>query len=161
MYTDAREDENKDKKDEKAQGEVIHSVPIFLLSFLLSWIGVFKILSLNLFPVDTMDKWDQAKLESVVQSKADQQNKPTEIVCKHFIQAIEEERYGWFWDCPNGGLECKYRHALPPGFVLKKRETEEERKKRMQHEKDNEITLEDFLETEVGKWTSQLWSNDF
>ena len=23
-----------------------------------------------------------------------------------------------FWQCPNG-KECKYRHALPPGFVLK------------------------------------------
>lgn len=28
---------------------------------------------------------------------------------------------GWlhrFWQCPNG-KECKYRHALPPGYVLK------------------------------------------
>ena len=23
-----------------------------------------------------------------------------------------------FWQCPNG-RECKYRHALPPGYVLK------------------------------------------
>jgi len=23
-----------------------------------------------------------------------------------------------FWQCPNG-KECKYRHALPPGYVLK------------------------------------------
>ena len=23
-----------------------------------------------------------------------------------------------FWQCPNG-KECKYKHALPPGYVLK------------------------------------------
>lgn len=34
-------------------------------------------------------------------------------------QAIEKKQYGWFWICPNGGAECKYRHALPPGYVLK------------------------------------------
>ena len=28
-------------------------------------------------------------------------------------------RYGWFWECPNGGDKCQYRHALPPGYVLK------------------------------------------
>ena len=43
------------------------------------------------------------------------------------------------------------RHALPPGFILKKRETEEERKAREQYEKDNAITIEDFLETEVSR----------
>ncbi len=26
--------------------------------------------------------------------------------------------YYRFWKCPNGA-ECKYRHALPPGYVLK------------------------------------------
>ncbi len=33
-----------------------------------------------------------------------------------------ERRWGTracrFWQCPNG-KECKYRHALPPGYVLK------------------------------------------
>ena len=28
-------------------------------------------------------------------------------------------RYGWFWECPNGGDKCQYRHALPAGYVLK------------------------------------------
>jgi len=39
----------------------------------------------------------------------------------HFLKAIENKKYGWFWECPdmqNGG-ECKYRHALPPGYVFK------------------------------------------
>ena len=49
---------------------------------------------------------------------------------------------------PNG-TKCKYRHALPPGFVLKKKETEEERREREENEKENQITIEDFLETEV------------
>jgi hypothetical protein len=42
------------------------------------------------------------------------------------------------------GRDCKYRHALPPGFVLKseKKAAEEAAKKEV-------ISLEDFLETEV------------
>ena len=42
-----------------------------------------------------------------------------------------------------------YRHALPPGYVLKKKETEAERREREENEKENAITIEDFLETEV------------
>ena len=56
----------------------------------------------------------------------------------------------WFWACVNGD-SCKYRHALPPGYVLKKKETEEERREREEMEKENQITIEDFLETEVKK----------
>ncbi|KAL0347235.1 UNVERIFIED_CONTAM: Zinc finger CCCH domain-containing protein 11 [Sesamum calycinum] len=40
-------------------------------------------------------------------------------VCKYFLEAVEKKQYGWFWICPNGGKECHYRHALPPGYVLK------------------------------------------
>nr|KAJ3418383.1 hypothetical protein HK105_008384 [Polyrhizophydium stewartii] len=77
---------------------------------------------------DNMESWDQAKLEEAVRKKHSvNENKPTEIVCKYFIEAIESRKYGWFWECPNGA-KCKYRHALPPGFVLKKKETEEERR---------------------------------
>jgi hypothetical protein len=99
---------------------------------------------------DTMDKWDQDKLESVVAKRhnANNLNKPTEIVCKYFLEAIETQKYGWFWQCINGD-NCKYRHALPPGYVLKKKETEEERREREEREKENQITIEEFLETEV------------
>ena len=54
----------------------------------------------------------------------------TKIVCKYFLDAIEKECYGWFWQCPNGPEErrarevtcsCKYRHALPEGYVYKSR----------------------------------------
>ena len=41
-------------------------------------------------------------------------------ICKYFLDALESNKYGWFWACPNGGTECKYKHALPPGFTLKK-----------------------------------------
>merc|ERR1712100_760107 len=51
---------------------------------------------------DNMDDWDQDKLEDVVNRK-----------------------HGWFWECPNG-VNCKYRHALPPGYVLKRDRVKEE-----------------------------------
>lgn len=92
---------------------------------------------------DTMDSWDQSKLEQVVVNKHGPGIKTTtDIVCKYFLEAIENKKYGWFWECPNGGDLCKYRHALPPGFVLKSQ---------MAKKSDDvveQITLEEFLETE-------------
>lgn len=69
---------------------------------------------------DTMDTWDQDKLEKVLAHKERGRVPPNEtsIVCKHFITAVEQLKYGWLWKCPNGVL-CKYKHALPPGFKLK------------------------------------------
>jgi hypothetical protein len=49
-----------------------------------------------------MDKWDEEKLRNVVTSKAGNPRTTTDIVCKYFIEAIETERFGWFWECPNG-----------------------------------------------------------
>ena len=89
-----------------------------------------------------MDTWDQKKLEEVVQSKSGKQP-PTDIVCKHFLEAIETSKYGWFWECPNGD-NCQYRHALPPGFVLKS-----QKKAADEAAKANVISLEEFLEVEV------------
>ena len=68
-----------------------------------------------------MDTWDQDKLAEVVKSKhgAENPNNRTEIVCKFFLNAIEKGVYGWFWTCPNGGKNCKYRHCLPVGYVFK------------------------------------------
>lgn len=62
-------------------------------------------------------------------------------VCKYFLEAIENNKYGWFWVCPGGGDNCMYRHALPPGFVLKKDKKKEE--------KEEEISLEELIENEV------------
>lgn len=52
---------------------------------------------------------------------------------------MERSKYGWFWQCP-AGESCIYRHALPPGFELKKDKKKDDRK--------NDITLEDLIERE-------------
>lgn len=64
---------------------------------------------------ETSADWDEDKLRSVVLSKKGNQRTTTDKVCKFFIQAIEDGKYGWFWICPNGGDKCMYKHALPPG----------------------------------------------
>jgi hypothetical protein len=33
----------------------------------------------------------------------------TIITCKFFLDAVEDELYGWRWECPNGS-KCRYRH---------------------------------------------------
>uniref|UniRef100_A0A3Q1GE34 Zinc finger CCCH domain-containing protein 15 n=1 Tax=Acanthochromis polyacanthus TaxID=80966 RepID=A0A3Q1GE34_9TELE len=93
---------------------------------------------------DTMENWDEKKLEEVVNKKhgeAEKKKAKTQIVCKYFLEAIENNKYGWFWVCPAGGDTCMYRHALPPGFVLKKDKKKEE--------KEEEISLEELIENEV------------
>ncbi|XP_072754738.1 zinc finger CCCH domain-containing protein 15 homolog [Anoplolepis gracilipes] len=89
---------------------------------------------------DTMDKWDEDKLKEVVEKKHGGGNRPTtDIICKYFLEAVEKAKYGWFWECPSG-QKCIYRHALPPGFVLKKDKKKEDKK--------DEISLEDLIERE-------------
>lgn len=97
-------------------------------------------------PSSTMEDWDQKQLENVVHNRHGPGIKTTtEIVCKYFMDAIEQRKYGWFWQCPNGGDSCKYRHALPPGFVLSSK---------VSHSTDDipeedKISLEEFLDQEV------------
>lgn len=67
---------------------------------------------------ETSADWDEDKLRTVVLSKKGNQQTTTDKVCKFFIEAIEDGKYGWFWICPNGGDKCKYKHALPPGYVF-------------------------------------------
>jgi len=98
---------------------------------------------------DTMDQWDEAKLQEVVEKKhgASDRSKPkTDIICKFFLDAVEKSKYGWFWECPNGG-DCHYRHALPSGFVLKRDKLKE---------KKDEISLEDLIERERNALGSNL-----
>ncbi|KAF8566684.1 hypothetical protein P879_08749 [Paragonimus westermani] len=90
-----------------------------------------------------MDDWDIEKLEEVVSKKHDDTNKglpPSTIICKYFLEAVESLKYGWFWECPNG-KSCHYRHALPPGFVLKRDQ------KKMEEQKES-ISLDDLIEKE-------------
>jgi len=77
---------------------------------------------------DKMEDWDEAKLNEVIAKKHGQEkSNKTDIICKHFLDALENNKYGWFWTCPVGGNDCQYRHALPPGFVLKKDKKREEK----------------------------------
>ncbi|XP_067626575.1 zinc finger CCCH domain-containing protein 15 homolog [Eurosta solidaginis] len=92
-------------------------------------------------PDDNMANWDDAKLKEVVDKKhsAEKKRPTTDIICKYFLEAVEKSKYGWFWECPNGG-KCIYRHALPPGYVLKKD------KKNL--DKPSELSLVDLIERE-------------
>jgi len=99
---------------------------------------------------DTMENWDEEKLKEVVEKKhgeAERKMPPTDIICKFFLEAVEKSKYGWFWQCPNGS-SCIYRHALPPGFVLKKDKKKEDKKE--------EISLEDLIERERAALGSNL-----
>ncbi|KAL3275468.1 hypothetical protein HHI36_020228 [Cryptolaemus montrouzieri] len=91
---------------------------------------------------ETMENWDEEKLKEVIEKKHGKSTgkmPTTEIICKHFLEAVEKSKYGWFWSCP-AGENCIYRHALPPGFVLKKDKKKDDKK--------NEITLEELIEKE-------------
>ncbi|KAJ4845900.1 hypothetical protein Tsubulata_026867 [Turnera subulata] len=99
---------------------------------------------------ETMEDWDQETLEKVVESKKNEynQNKPTDIVCKYFLEAVEKKQYGWFWVCPNGGKDCHYRHALPPGYVLKSQ------MKALLEEEADKIPIEEEIEDQRSKLKS-------
>lgn len=98
-----------------------------------------------------MENWDEDTLRDAVEKKHGAANKskpPTDIICKYFIEALEQNKYGWFWECPNGGDKCHYRHALPPGFVLKKDKKKAENKPM--------IAMEELVEVERSKLSHDL-----
>ncbi|XP_076313079.1 zinc finger CCCH domain-containing protein 15-like isoform X2 [Tachypleus tridentatus] len=111
-----------------------------------------KSIYVDLRDEDSMENWDEAKLKEVVEKKhgeADKKKPPTNIICKYFLEALENNKYGWFWDCPNGGDKCHYRHALPPGFVLNK-------DKKNNQEKKDDISIEELVEKERASLGSNL-----
>lgn len=98
-----------------------------------------------------MENWDDETLRDAVEKKHGASNKtkpPTDIICKHFIEALEQSKYGWFWECPSGGAKCHYRHALPPGFVLKKDKKKSDNKPT--------IAMEELVEVERSKLPHDL-----
>jgi hypothetical protein len=98
-----------------------------------------------------MEDWDEQTLRDAVEKKHGATNKtkpPTDIICKFFIEALEQNKYGWFWECPNGGNKCHYRHALPPGFVLKKDKKKADTKP--------VIAMEELVEVERAKLPHDL-----
>lgn len=86
---------------------------------------------------------DPEELAKAIEKKARQQACETHIICKHFLLAIEKKQYGWFWECPDsaGDNNCKYRHALPEGYVFKS-----DKKKGDANEEEDQATLEQRLE---------------
>jgi hypothetical protein len=68
------------------------------------------------------------------------------IVCKFFLEAVDSGKFGWFWNCPNGGDKCHYSHTLSPGYVPKC-----QRAKKEDGEEMDTISLEEFLEVERNK----------
>lgn len=92
---------------------------------------------------ETMANWDQEQLAEVVEKRHGEENSKknaTQIVCKYFLEAVENNTYGWFWSCQNGSA-CQYRHALPPGFMLK-------RERKLLDDQKETISLEDLIESE-------------
>jgi len=94
---------------------------------------------------DTIDKWDQEKLEEVVAVQEKKRPNETKIVCKYFLDAVETLKYGWRWSCPNGE-SCIYKHALPEGFVFKKAAD-----KKADEDADKGPTIEEDIELERKK----------
>ncbi|KAF1768214.1 hypothetical protein GCK72_000026 [Caenorhabditis remanei] len=97
---------------------------------------------------ETNENWDQDKLAEVV-SKKNKGGHVIDIVCKYFLEAVENNKYGWFWECPNGGDKCQYRHCLPEGYVLKKD------RKAMEAQKEDEISIEELVEKERAALSSK------
>lgn len=96
-------------------------------------------------PEEDLAITDPEELKRAIEKKAKQQACETHIICKHFLNAIERKTYGWFWECPDAGPSgdgCKYRHALPPGYVFKK----DMKKKAEEDDEDDGVTQEERLE---------------
>lgn len=90
---------------------------------------------------------DQKKLEEAVKFNQNKYVNPnaTNLPCHHFLNAIADTKYGWFWMCPNG-LDCKYKHALPVGFVLQKKDDGRGEKKEFNVETDIDQAINDLTE---------------
>uniref|UniRef100_A0A0N4ZPJ8 Zinc finger CCCH domain-containing protein 15 homolog n=1 Tax=Parastrongyloides trichosuri TaxID=131310 RepID=A0A0N4ZPJ8_PARTI len=95
---------------------------------------------------ETNENWDDNKLKEVAEKKHGDKDRrrpnQTDIICKYFLDAVENNKYGWFWECQNGE-SCIYRHALPEGYILKK-----DKKRLEELNKREEISLEELIEKE-------------
>lgn len=78
----------------------------------------------------------------------DKMPQDTIITCKHFLDAVEAELYGWRWVCPNKGEDCEYRHMLPEGYVLTSKAERDKAKKEAEEAAQNTQTLEEKIEEE-------------
>ncbi|KAI4173481.1 MAG: hypothetical protein LQ346_008416, partial [Caloplaca aetnensis] len=85
---------------------------------------------------DDMAEWDEEKLRQVVLSKHGNPKTTTDKVCKYFIEAVENGKYG-----------C---------FILKTKDQRAAEKALMDKSPLKTLTLEDFLESERHKLTGAL-----
>lgn len=72
----------------------------------------------------------------------------TIITCRHFLDAVEDDKYGWRWECPNGGKKCQYRHMLPQGYIITSKKEREKMKKEAEEASKCTKTLEEQIEEE-------------
>ena len=91
----------------------------------------------------------------------------TIITCKNFIDAVEHDKYGFNWICPNKGDDCQYMHRLPQGYVLQKdmgpaipeddgdgltlEERIEEQRAALKYDECTRVTLETFKKWKADK----------
>jgi hypothetical protein len=64
------------------------------------------------------------------------------------MEAVETDKYGFFWECPNKGVECTYRHSLPAGMVIIKSIP-------LEKPDDDDMTLEEKIDKERGELKSE------
>ena len=65
-----------------------------------------------------MEEWDQDKLESVVKQKHGiEKNRPTDIICKFFLDAVERKQYGW-WAWQSSPYPICPSFCVPRDFAL-------------------------------------------
>jgi len=106
---------------------------------------------------ETNENWLEADLQDVISKKhGTETTNQTRIICKHFLDAVESYKYGWFWKCVNGE-SCKYRHALPVGYVLKRDRKKDDKGKDV-------MLIEDLVEkqrAELSVETTQLTIQTF
>ena len=70
-----------------------------------------------------MEDWDEDKLAEVVSKKhGAEKSTQTDIICKYFLDAVENNKYGWFWECPDKEIVSvssyrQFMNLLTVGFL--------------------------------------------
>ena len=67
-----------------------------------------------------MEDWDQDKLEEVIAQKhSTEKNRPTDIICKFFLDAVEKKVYGWCAVESNSHCWCSLcPFCWPPHWLM-------------------------------------------
>ena len=72
---------------------------------------------------ENMEDWDEDKLAEVVSKKhGAEKSTQTDIICKYFLDAVENNKYGWFWECPDKEIVAvssyrQFMNLLTVGFL--------------------------------------------